>query len=433
MLMQEGHDGTIRDVVGLADSVPHFGVFGERGVLQRLLQDTSRAANTDGPPMRSVIALGDSMMNWTVEGFGTDGIGVPWCYGAVGTNTLNTTAWNVTVYSPTVFDQVVATPIGNLSTYLPLGAAHFVFNGTPVPGGNETVNRLLPGAAITPGALPYMCNQMVGRNALGEPVIGKKLTAMCELYCGPWGTPLECVYISVRDTASVNSLYQSAKVSTYAATPCYRMVSVDIPANHNWATTGNIVIDLNVTQGATPANGTRVVCSPLTFLYADKGINFIGQAVGGWWTRYYVSDLVYTEKAFARFAQWPGRKTLCMQLGQNGTGPGFQTIDQDRDAKLEIIRRFRKWEPDGDVLITTAYRTRNTAAGCSPWKRKSDLEIVRNSYNVCLVDTYNIMPPAEELTALGLLSADGTHLTPAGYLYAQKTLCRTIASAGATL
>jgi hypothetical protein len=49
-----------------------------------------------------------------------------------------------------------------------------------------------------------------------------------------------------------------------------------------------------------------------------------------------------------------------------------------------------------------------------------------------MVDLYNLMPGFEELKALGLMSGDNTHLTPAGYLYMQKTLSRSMATVAAT-
>lgn len=422
MLMQEGHDGSLLNVVGGDEAVPTYGIWGDKNVLRRLIQDPSQAANNDGPPMRSLIGLGDSMMNWTMNGWGTDGIGVPWGRGSESCNGLATSAYAFTVYNAVPGGTAVPTPIGDISTIFPTGTLICTFNGTAVPGGNETVNRILYSGGITPDNLPYQKNQ----------IVGKKITCAVQLWCGPWGTPLNCVFISIRDGAAVVSVYQSAKVNTYQAVPGYKTITVDIPANHNWTPGQTLVPELCVTQGAVPAAGTMVVTSPVIFTIADRGLNFVSQAIGGWQTRFYVQNSAYTEAAFARLAALPGRKTLLIQLGANGTGPAGQTIEQDKASKVEIIRRFRTWEPDGDVIFTTAYRTIGASQGCNPWKRKSDIEIIQNSYNACLVDLYNLMPSYEEMVALGLMSGDGVHLTLAGFLYMQKTLSRAMGTLAST-
>jgi hypothetical protein len=391
-LSVSGNEATIRSRVS--------GLFGDFGVAKRLLQDSVLTEAC------SIYMIGDSRLYaLTPQTLTAYAPGVPWSYGFIGANTQTNVAWTRTVYNP-LPRTPVSTPWGNLGQISPVGLISFTMNGTSIPGGNDIVNMAAYyGTAFTMLTEPYKTQQISGHT----------VTVSWILLTGPHGITTDDIFISLRQDPSTNynSTYRSVSTNNYSPTLGYKIITATIPNTHNWTLHPEMGIALCMDQGATTTNGQILTAILNPFVTSDVGVATINCSQGGRWTEDYLNDDLFNTDHFNNtLSLLPGRKVLWMDLGTNGTGPSFVTVAQDYNYKVQIINAFRAAEPDGDVIITTAYPSQNQHQSYSTWYREADILLARNLPNVLVVDSQYEMPTFEELN--GTYMTDGVHLTTEG-------------------
>jgi hypothetical protein len=323
-------------------------------------------------------------------------------------------------YSSTVYGQAgltaVDTPYGKLGTLSPIGL-HVATLGDGFTGSNQQQSQY------------FYTTLSFGVNAMYQ-MVGRVHRYYMLILEGPTGVETSDVRLGID---YVGGNYFSAYFATYAPTQGVKVVYVDVPANHDWASYPTLYPKLLHRPDTVVVSGKTVIMLGGALVTQTQCVCEVQCGVGSRQTASFADETIFSRILWPNyFAKFGSNAGLWIDLGTNGSG-NLDTATADKANKILLAQRFRAQFPNGPILFTTAYPggsggINGELPGCSKgWRDGSIAAAASLGANTLVFDTYNAMPTAREALALGYYAGgDYVHYSATGVAALAGTISRAL-------
>lgn len=210
--------------------------------------------------------------------------------------------------------------------------------------------------------------------------------------------------------------YQSSYVASSQASPAYGVVSVTIPASHNWAANNDPTYEVIAKPGDATVSGEKLLlCSP-GWLESTSGIVLHMHGIGGKSVDGFLDDDVFSPSLATDYYPLHGANRLFwLDLGSNN--PALNDAATHATKMAQLAARVRTGSRGAPIVVTTAYwYGGGTPSGTAPYWLTGDETMAASTPGVLLLDTYRAMPTYDAGNAAGLYG-DTVHYGPTGVQY----------------